>query len=571
MSEFGSDLIVDWLRRAGVDYVSLNPGATLRGIHDSLVRAGEPRMVVALHEEIAVAIAHGYAKAAGKPMAVLLHDLVGPLHGAMAMFNAWADGVPMVVMGGSGPRDTERRRPWIDWIHSASTPLLPLREVVKWSAEPASLEALASGLAKGMRLAQAAPAGPVFLAVDVALQEERIDPGRHIPFAPQAPPDPLVCSGEVIAEVAEMLRKARRPAVLIDRPPPGCMADLVALTELLPLAVVELGGRWCFPSGHWADQTGGREAVLAESDFVLLLEPRDVAWALGVTDETVRGTRLLPAEDAAVVSVGVADLRHAGLIDAGTTVGTARRVISEVAPFLASLLRDLRSQPPEGAGDGEARRAELTARHATLRRAGWDEARRAIASGALTGAALAALTWDAIRPYPWVLANGLVGGWPRRLWDIESDGLYLGRAGGGGLGYGLPASVGAALARKETGGLVVDLQADGDLLYTSSALWTAAHHRLPLLVVVHNNRRYGRDEVHQRLVAEHRKREWAAPVEGIHLGDPPVDFAALAQAMGVEGLGPAESPADLQRTLERAVRAVVEERRPVLVDALCDG
>lgn len=129
---YGSDVVVEFLRAAGIDHVVLNPGATFRALHDSLAVADAPELIVALHEEIAVALAHGYAKSAGRPMAVFVHDQVGLQHATMALFNAYVDAVPMLVIGGSGPRDVARRRPWIDWIHSGSPESAVIRDVVKW-------------------------------------------------------------------------------------------------------------------------------------------------------------------------------------------------------------------------------------------------------------------------------------------------------------------------------------------------------------------------------------------------------------------------------------------------------
>src|SRR5690606_3306341 len=182
---------------------------------------------------------------------------------------------------------------------------------------------------------------------------------------------------------------------------------------------------------------------------------------------------------------------------------------------------------------------------------------------------LAMSLWKAVRDGPWQLANGLLDGWLRRLWDFDFEVAYLGRSGGEGLGYGLPASVGAALAHTDDDTLVVDLQADGDMLYTPQALWTAAHHRVPLLVVVYDNRAYGRDSIHMDLVAAERGRQGSPEPEGIALVDPTIDFTSLAEGLGVEGLGPVHDPAHLDKVLSRAAQTVRSERRPVLVQVVC--
>ena len=122
-AEWGSDVVVDLLKAFEIEYIAINPGATFRGLHDSLVNYGgnhAPEIILCNHEEIAVALAHGYARAKGRPMAAAVHNVVGLQHASMAIYNAWADRLPVIVMGGTGPMDSANRRPWIDWVHTAN-------------------------------------------------------------------------------------------------------------------------------------------------------------------------------------------------------------------------------------------------------------------------------------------------------------------------------------------------------------------------------------------------------------------------------------------------------------------
>src|SRR5438093_13088298 len=140
-AEFGSDYIVEILRALGIEYAAFNPGSSFRGIHDSLVNfpgAGGPEIIECLHEEISVAIAHGYAKAAGRPMAAIAPNVLVLQHATMAIFNAWVDRVPLLVLGGTGPVDAMHRRPWIDWIHTAHVQGNLVRDFVKWDNQPTS-------------------------------------------------------------------------------------------------------------------------------------------------------------------------------------------------------------------------------------------------------------------------------------------------------------------------------------------------------------------------------------------------------------------------------------------------
>jgi thiamine pyrophosphate-dependent acetolactate synthase large subunit-like protein len=556
---YGSDVVVEFLAAAGIEHVALNPGASFRGLHDSLDTAGTPEPIVALHEEVAVGIAHGYAKSAGRPMAVFVHDQVGLHHASMALFNAWIDGVPMLVIGGSGPRDVTRRRPWIDWIHSGHPESAVVREIVKWDAEPASVEAIPETLARALRIALTPPMGPVYVAIDALLQEQE---AGEIAGGPVAPAPPVAAPGAVVRELAEALVAAERPVLLIDKGAPGASVPLLALAERLAAAVVDLGGR-SFPAEHWADQT---TSVLSEADLVLALELRDVNWGLTTVNLEDRSTTLLTPPGARLVAAGLAELRGRGFLEPEAFAPGIERITAELTGFLADL--DAAVAQLE-LGDRTARRERLAAAQAEQREASAAQARTASATRPIAPAHLAAALGRALEGKDFQLANGLLGGWPRRLWPLRDESTYLGRSGGEGLGYGLPASLGAALAQRGSGRLVLDVQADGDLMYVPEALWTAAHHELPLLIVVHNNRTYGKDELHQSEVARTRGRMDAPPPRGIRIDAPAIDFAGLARAQGVEGIGPVEDPAELDAVLAHAAARVQERGRPVLVDVVC--
>lgn len=565
--KYGSDLVIDFLVAAGIEFVALNPGASFRALHDSLVHARQPQTVMTLHEEIAVGIAHGYAKSSGRPMAAFVHDLVGLQHASMAIFNAWVDNVPMLVIGGSGPRDTTHRRPWIDWVHSGLPQGTLVREFVKWDDEPASLEAISSSLARALRIAQTVPMGPVYVGIDAILQEEEIGK-RKFSLEPLEVPPAVVSPAVVVESVAQALLSAAHPTVVVDRPEPGVLAPLQELVNLLAMPVLDLGARCSFPSNHWADQAGARSEVLAEADLVLGLEVRDLAWGLSELDLRTRRAKLLTRDDAAIISVGLTETQHRGFLTREALVPGARYVISSVAAFLRALLEHLdpANLDPKQI---QARREALRSRHEELRERARLEARQADQTKPIAEAHLAMCLWEAIRQEPWQLANGVLDQWPRRLWDMQDEASYLGRSGGEGLGYGLPASVGAALAQRDSTVLVVDIQSDGDLMYTPGALWTAAHHRLPLLIVVYNNRSYGKDELHQREIALARDRSVDTVGIGIHIDHPEINFAALARAQGVQGFGPVEDPATLLGVLQKAAHMVRSERRPALVDVIC--
>src|SRR5256885_4791005 len=218
---WGSDGIAAMLRAVDIPYLALNPGASYRGLHDSIVNYlgnDRPQMLLCLHEESAIAIAHGYAKASGRMMGAVLHSNVGLMHGSMAIFNAWCDRVPMLILGATGPWDAARRRPWIDWIHTASDQGALVRDYTKWDNQPASIPAAYDALLRAAQMATTAPCGPTYVNLDAALQESKLgalpplpDPTRF--SAPESPrPAP-----ELVARTAALLSGAAVPVILVGR------------------------------------------------------------------------------------------------------------------------------------------------------------------------------------------------------------------------------------------------------------------------------------------------------------------------------------------------------------------
>jgi benzoylformate decarboxylase/acetolactate synthase-1/2/3 large subunit len=563
MPTFGSDIAVQLLDHLGIRYMSLNPGASLRGLHDSLVHQKSPEMVLATNEVVAVSIAHGYAKAAGEPMAVGLHDLVGLQSGSLGIYNAWADLVPMMVIGGTGPADAAQRRPWIDWLHATRSHGLQVRDYVKWDDEPVSPKAMVSSLLRASQIANTSPQGPTFVGLDVLLQEQLVDDSLLSSIAVAAP-SRLTAPSADLEQLADRVVAAERPVILADfvgRSEAGYRA-LIALAELLAAPVVDLGSRHNFPSDHWADGTNHHRNLLADTDLVVALDLRDVRWATSEIDIENHGSRDLLSPGTPIVGMSLNQLMHRGFNDREDIVDSELMLVADTEVALPELVELVRRR----VSDRSARRDALVARLDPFPSFESIDDHR----GPLTRTALASALAPAIREGPWQLAHGILGGAARRAWPFADYNCYLGYSGGGGLGYGLGATVGAALAHRDDDTLVVDLQPDGDFLYTASALWTAAHHRLAALFVVVNNRTYGKDRLHQATVARLRGRPVPEPSPGIDLDDPCIDFAALAAAQGVEGIGPIDSAAELSTSLARAASVVRNERRSVVVEVVVD-
>jgi thiamine pyrophosphate-dependent acetolactate synthase large subunit-like protein len=575
-AEYGSDLIVDVLRALGIEHAALNPGATFRGLHDSLVNYGgneRPGIIQCCHEEIAVAVAHGYAKAAGKPMAAIVHNVVGLQHASMAIFNAWCDRVPVLVLGGTGPMAIEKRRPWIDWIHTALVQGQAVRDYVKWDDQPASLASIPEALIRGYRIATTEPKGPVYVCFDAELQETPLSETLPLPdVARHAPPSAVQADARALDAAAALLREAERPVIIAESVGRNAAAvdALVRLAECLAAPVIDLyqHGRFNFPNTHPLDLAGAEEELLTSADVVLALDVQDLHGVLARSDRlTRRSEPILPAS-AKVIHVTLSDLAIRSWVTSyQRLVPTDVPILADTAVALPALLSRL-ERPAADSPGRRARHDRLRTKHDALRREARATCEESWNDRPIAPARLAAEVWEVLRSEDWVLANGTLDGWARSLWEWNRPDQYLGYSGGAGLGYGAGASIGAALAHRGTGRVCVDLQSDGDLLYTPSAIWTAAHHRLPVLFVVCNNRSYFNDEDHQALIARARRRPVENRVVGIRIENPPVDFAGMARAFGAHGEGPVEDPALIAPALARALRVVKEEQRPALVDVV---
>jgi len=574
-AHYGSDLIVDLLKVLGIDYVALNPGSSFRGIHDSLVNYNgnrNPEIVLCCHEEIAVSVAHGYAKAAGKPMAAIVHNVVGLQHASMAIYNAWCDKTPILVLGGTGPMNASARRPWIDWIHTALVQGNLVRDFVKWDDQPMGVEAFPSSIMRGYRTAVSEPKGPVYLCFDVTDQEAVLEREISVPdpsrFRPAAP---LQAERDAIKEAARLLSEARTPVILADYVGTNneAVSSLVELADLLALPVIDLGARLNFPNTHPLNLTGKNRELLGSADLILGLDVMDLYGMLTYYDSANQIS--MPAIDpnCKVIHVTLADLSVRGwTTDFQALAPVDLPICADTGVFLPALTEEIRRQGKFSRSVVEDRRKHHANQHKEIRARWQNGLKRRWDERPISPPRLAHEVWQAIKNDSWLLVSGAFRGWPERLWDWDRAGLFLGGYGGGGLGYGPGASVGASLVHRGTGTVCVNLQPDGDLLYTTSALWTAANTGVPLLTVMTNNRTYCSDEEHQEKIALERGRPLENKVVGMRMEKPPVDFGNLARSFGLSGEGPIVEPDKIGPALERALKVVREEGRPALVDVI---
>lgn len=549
---FGSDVVAETLRELDIPYVALNPGASYRGLHDSLVNYlgnEKPQMLLCLHEESAVAIAQGFAKVTGRAMGAIVHSNVGLMHATMAIFNAWCDRMPIVILGATGPVDAAKRRPWIDWIHTARDQGALVRGYVKWDDQPASPAAAREALIRASVLANAAPQGPVYINLDAEMQEARlpeplppIDIARYQPRISSAP-DP-----DMVKEAAARLREAKRPVIMAGRASRSLDAwnARVALAEALNAKVltdIKIGAS--FPTDHPL-HIGAPGNLLPDNDGLTALSEADVVLSFDWID--LGGALRAAKSDAFVISATLDHHLHNGWsMDHQSLPPTDMLISSDPDAVAIALSKDIGAP----------------AKPVTLPAAPRAMARPA-ANEKLTVEHLAFAVREAVGTRDVALTH-LPLSWNGAWWPFRHPLDYLGSDAGGGIGGGPGISVGAALALKGSGRLPVAICGDGDYLMGVTALWTAAHYRIPLLMVVANNRSFFNDELHQERVARMRNR----PVEnrwiGQRISDPDIDLASMARAQGAQAFGPVLGEKDLAAALQSAI-AAVEEGHVAVID-----
>ena len=573
----GSDFMVDILKSLGIEYVCSVAGSSFRALHESVINYGgnkNPEFISCCHEESSVAMAHGYAKIEGKPLCIFAHGTVGLQHAAMAIYNAYCDRVPVYIVIGNNLDATKRDTAYGEWPHSVQDAASIVRDFVKWDDTPISLQHFAESAVRAYKIAMTPPMAPVLLVADSELQEAPIadDAALHIPKLTLASP-PQGDSGSV-AEAARLLVQAQNPVIVVDRyaRTQAGIEMLVELAETLQATVIDQAGRMNFPTRHPLNQSSRRAAAVASADVIMGLEATDFWGALNTMhDQVHRTTRPIVKSDAKLISITTGDLyAKANYQDfyryTGVDLAMAADAEATLPPLIEETKRLITGDRKRAMQDRGAKLASL--HQQSLEQARTDATYAWDASPVSTGRLCAEL-WAQIKDEDWSLVSILrhFSWWPLRLWPFDKHYQYIGTQGGGGIGYNAPASIGAALANKKHGRLSVSIQDDGDLLFAPAVLWTAAHHRIPILSVMHNNRAYHEELMHvQRMANRHNR-----GVDRAHIGttfeDPNMDFAKLAQSMGVYAEGPITDPKELAPALRRAI-AVVKRGEPALLDVV---
>lgn len=572
----GSDFMVDCLKALNIEYIASNPGSSFRSLQDSVITYGgnkAPEFLMCTHEESSVGMAHGYAKIEGKPLGVFAHGTVGLQHASMGLYNAYCDRVPVYMVIGNG-LDATKRRPGVEWLHTVQDACAMVRDFVKWDDAPLSLQHYAESSVRAYKIATTPPMGPVIIVADGELQENSIpaDEKLRMPKLPRTSP-PMGDTGAV-AEAARWLVDAENPVIIADRcaRTPAGIKYLVELAETLQCAVVDQGGRMNFPSRHPLNQTARGKGLTAQADVIVGLEMTDFWGATNAfRDQLHRTSKPITKDGAKRISIGVGDLFiKANYQDFERFADVDLAIAADAEATLPSLTEAVKKLLTDDRRNAFAERGKkmATAQNSLLERArtdatyGWD-------ASPVSTARLCMEIWAQIKTEDWSMVSptGGVSRWPQRLWNFEKHYQHIGDSGGYGVGYAAPAAVGAALANRKHGRLTVAIQPDGDLMYAPGVLWTAAHHNIPLLAIMHNNRSYHQEVMHLQRMSNRRNRGVELASVGTELINPNIDYAKLAQSMGVDSQGPITDPKDLAPAIKRAIE-VVKRGEPALVDVV---
>lgn len=564
--KWGSDVVAEVTRRLDLKYIALVPGASYRGFHDSIVNYlgnDNPQMVICLHEEHAVSIADGYGKVTEKPMAVALHANVGLMHASMPIFNAWCDRTPMIIFGATGPVDAHRRRPWIDWIHTAKDQASMIRDYTKWDDQPASPQAAVESVLRANQITRTPPYGPVYICLDAGLQESPLAEEVAIPdaarFAP--PPSPAVPQDAVL-KALKAIEAAKFPLILMGRVSRK-QTDWdrrVRFAEAIGAAVLTSSNDpSAFPTTHplhlaapCLRPSPDATVLIKKADLIISLDWLDLAGVFRLSLGTAQTQ--LPA-DKTIIHCSVDSLRTNGWsMDHQALPAVDIPILAEPDQFVAQMLDEM-----------DARKTpKVKSRPEMKGLAHWNDKPMATSS---PGRGEPMTMWEmamTVRKFATgraVTFARLPIGWPGEAYEFDGPLSFMGNDGGGAVGTGPGHTIGAALALKGTDRLTIGVLGDGDYLMGVNALWTASHFQIPVMIVVADNRSYYNDEMHQERVAQMRNRPPQNRWIGQRIDDPRVDLVAMARAQGFDSEDPVSTAEALADALKRGAEIVAKGGR----------
>jgi thiamine pyrophosphate-dependent acetolactate synthase large subunit-like protein len=572
----GADFMVDVLKSLNFDYIFANPGSSFRGLQESFINYGKntkPEWITCCHEESSVAMAHGYFKIEGKPILCMAHGTVGLQHASMALYNAYADRVPVYLVLGN-EQEIAFRRSDVEWTHSVQDAAAMVRDYTKWDDSPVSLGHFAESAVKAYKVMMTPPYEPVVICANGELQEEPMpeEDRRTLRVPRLVVPSPPAGDPGAVVEAAKMLVAAEHPVIVAGRVArtPNGIKLLVELAETLQAAVLDRRFRMNFPTGHPLYNSSS----VANADAVLGLEVPDFWNAThSMTPINRMGMTSRPTTKAGakLITITAGDLfSRSNYQDFGRYTEVDLAIAADAEATLPALIEACkRLMTPDRKRVAEERGRKLAEEHKRTRDRDFDQAAVGWDASPITTARLSAELYQAIRKEDWSFVSDttFISWWPLRLWDFDKHYQFIGGHGAYGIGYGAPAAVGAALANKKYGRITVNIQCDGDLNYAPGVLWTAAHHKIPLLTVMHNNRGYHQEHMFLQDMAARAGRGIENARIGCELREPNINYAMLAKAYGMYSSGPIENPKDLGPAIKAALE-VVKKGEPALVDVV---
>jgi thiamine pyrophosphate-dependent acetolactate synthase large subunit-like protein len=574
--KWGSDVVAEVTRSLDLKYIALVPGASYRGFHDSVVNYlgnDNPQMVICLHEEHAVSIADGYGKVTEEPMAVALHANVGLMHASMPIFNAWCDRTPMIIFGATGPVDAHRRRPWIDWIHTSKDQASIIRDYTKFDDQPASPQAAVESVLRANQITRTAPYGPVYICLDAGLQESPLTESISIPDAARFAPPPSVAVPQAsVLKALKAIDKAKFPLILMGRVSRK-QADWdrrVRFAEAIGAAVLTSSNDpAAFPTTHplhfaapCLRPSKAATALIEKADLVISLDWLDLA---GILRMSLGAAQTQDPADKTIIHCSVDSIRTNGWsMDHQALAAVDLPIFAEPDPFVAQMLDQLDARKTSG----------IKTRPEMKGLAHWNDGPMSKASPArgqpmsLWDMAMTVREFAKKRP---VTFARLPIGWPGEAYEFDGPLSFMGNDGGGAVGTGPGHTIGTALALKDTDRLTIGVLGDGDYLMGVSALWTASHFEIPVMIVAADNRSYFNDEMHQERVAQMRGRPAQNRWIGQRIDDPRVDLVAMARAQGFDSEAPVSTVEALAKALKRGAEIVAKGGRYFIDSVVTPG
>jgi len=560
----GSDLMVQVLKDLGIEYAAANPGSSFEGFQESCINYGtppniKPEWITALHEESAVTMAHGYGKATGKPMVAVLHGTIGIQHAAMSIYQAYHGRVPIVMIAG-------RDIPFIAQ-HSAADMGGMVRSFTKWDALPKTLPESLTALQEAYRQAITPPMGPTLVVLDIELQKEE---AGNLAVPQYAPPKFPAVDATQVKTIAQGLVNAQNPRIAVGRlRTPEGVKLAVQLAELLgaTTSTSATGGPMSFPQRHPLCGNGADTTY----DYTLGLETNGAqASIVGPSLATITDQR----DTAKIGFNGIQGAGGGGRGGRGGGNGANTTITADAEASLPMILEEVKRQltadktrlvadrTAKHAAANQAARIEAIKAAVEAKRAGWD-------GSPVSTARIYAELWPLIMNEDWCLSSpsSFSGGHHAQLWDHNKPWSYLGGQDAGGMGYGAPASVGAALAAKSRNRIVINIQTDGDLNYAPGVLWTAVHHQLPMLTIMHNNRAWHQELMFVDYMTGVRGRGTDRGHIGNVLRNPEIDYRKMAEGYGMKAEGPISDPKLIAAAFKRGVDSV-KRGEPYLIDVI---